>query len=62
LLYISFDELPSDERPPRRIWLDDDALQAHFDRVERDRTAKYGGEGAIEDPVDNDAAKLLIAE
>lgn len=65
MLYISFDELPSDERPPRRIWLDDDALTAHFQRVERDREAKYGGgdsAGPIEDPVSNDAAKLLIAD
>lgn len=65
MAYISFDELPDDERPPRRIWLDDDALQAHFQRVRRDRDAKYGvGDkaGPIDDPVSNQAADLLIAE
>lgn len=59
---MSFDELLKEERPPRRLWLDDEGLQAHFDRVDRDRKAQYGGEEAIDDPVSNDAAKLLIAD
>lgn len=65
MVYISFDELPEDERPPRRMWLDDEGLKAHFDRIRRDRDAKYGadgGAGPIEDPVQNQAASLLIAE
>jgi hypothetical protein len=62
LLIISFDELERDERPPRRIWLDREKLAAWFKDVERRRTEKYGGKGpgAIEDPVNNEAARSLI--
>lgn len=65
LVFLSFSELPRDEQPPRHIWLDDDKLKSHFDRVDRERKAKYGGDGGagpIEDPVDNQAAAALIVE
>jgi hypothetical protein len=66
LVFLSFDELPDDERPPQRIWNDDDALKAWFDEVKRRRDEKYGGEkagpGPIEDPVENAAAKSLLVD
>lgn len=64
LLFLSFEELPKDEQPPRRIWLDDERLVAHFERVQRDRDAKWNTDGprAIDDPVQNDAARSLISE
>lgn len=64
LVFLSFDELPKDERPPKRIWLDGDQLSEWFKHVERQRDRKYGGDGPgpIEDPVDNDAARSLIVE
>lgn len=69
LVFLSFDDLEEDERPPRRLWLDDDALSDHFKVVRRRRQEKYGGgsggsdgPGPIEDPVSNHAAGLLIAE
>lgn len=61
LVYLSFDELPKDERPPKRIWTDGEALKAWFDRVEQDRERKAQGK-EIEDPVDNAAAAGLIVE
>jgi len=63
LVFLSFSDLPQDEQPPHRIWLDDEALNSHFERVKRERDAKYGtgGKGAIEDPVENQAAASLIA-
>lgn len=61
LVFLSFEELPKDERPDKRIWLNAEALKAHFERVERDRDAKAQGKD-IEDPVNNAAADLLIVE
>lgn len=61
LLILSFEELPRNERPARRIWLDDEALSDHFKLVERNREREAKGQ-AIEDPVDNDAARGLLIE
>lgn len=37
-------ELPDEDRPNERIWLDDDALAQHFERVqERYRSGGSGG-------------------
>lgn len=63
LMVLAFDELPKDERPPKRIWLDGEQLTGWFKDVERKREEKYGGDGGpgpIEDPVQNDAARSLI--
>lgn len=67
LRFLGFDELPDDERPPKRIWLDASRLTDWFDEVKRKRNREMGGGGgsggsnqAIEDPVDNEAAKGLI--
>lgn len=64
LMVLSFDELPSDERPPRRIWENGKALTEWFDDVKKRRDEQYGksGKGPIEDPVDNAAAAHLIVE
>ena len=63
--YVGFDELPSDERPPKHIWLDEEKLRKWFDAVEKRREEKYGSSGSdrqpIDDPVDNDAASSLVA-
>ena len=44
-IYLSFEELPDDERPPKRIWDDSEALNEHFRwvKAERDRKYKTGG-------------------
>jgi hypothetical protein len=63
MYFIGFDELPDDERPPRRIWLDSEQLQSWFVQVKADRDRKYGtGDklGAIEDPKENAAAGSLV--
>lgn len=62
LVQLSWDELPEKERPPKRIWKDDEALVAHFERVKREREREFGsssGQKPIEDPVDNEAAAGL---
>lgn len=62
LQFLMFEELPKDERPKRAIYLDPKRLSEHFDAVEKRRKEKYSGEGKeeIEDPVENEAASLLV--
>lgn len=62
LAFVGFDELPSDERPPRKIWLDSERMEEWFDAVEKRRKEKYGDDKDkdIEDPVENAAAQGLI--
>lgn len=46
LSFLSLEELPKEERPPRRIWMERDLMKDHFKRVEAAREAKYGtGDG-----------------
>lgn len=59
LVFLSFDELPSDDRPPRRIWRDGPALKEWFDEVAARREREHSGD-RITDPVDNEAARGLI--
>jgi hypothetical protein len=40
--FLAMEELPKDERPPRRIWMERDLMKDHFKRVEAARDAKYG--------------------
>lgn len=63
--WLSFDELPRDERPPRNIWTDPKRLSEHFKAVERRREEKYGGsQDGVSDKIDgpvvqNDTEALL---
>lgn len=65
LQFLSFGELPKDEKPPRAIWFDGEKLKAHFEAVEKRRDEKYGGKDGdskeIEDPVENQI-KLIADE
>lgn len=57
-IFLSFEELPEDEQPPRRIWRDADRMSEHFDAMRRRRNA--GPDQDIDDPVQNEAARDLI--
>jgi hypothetical protein len=64
-MFLGFEELPNDEQPPKRIWLNPKLLKEHFEHVKRKREQEMKGGSSgwdthIEDPVDNDAAKGLI--
>ena len=55
LRILSYDEFPSDERPPKRIWLDGEKLSSHWKRVEQERAKKYGlPPPESDEPVDDD--------
>jgi hypothetical protein len=60
--FLSFDQLPSDERPPRKIWMDSDEMRKHWSAVERARDEKYGtGDSQADSEVKvNAAARDLI--
>lgn len=58
--FLGFDELPKDERPPRRIWLDNDAMRSHWAYVEQRRKEKYGDGDDDGEYESNSAAKDLI--
>lgn len=57
LAFLSYDELPADERPPKRYWLDNKRMREHFDWVKRKREDEMKGDRSslppIEDPVQN---------
>jgi hypothetical protein len=66
-VYLSFEELPDDERPKRRIWDDPEALKAHFKWVKAERERKYktgGGSSSSDDedaePKHNNLARDLV--
>lgn len=65
-LFLSWDELPEDERPAKRIWLNAKALKDHFEAVKRKRAREMESGSSsnwsreIEDPVENEAARGLI--
>jgi hypothetical protein len=67
LVFIGFEELEKEERPPKKIWLDDEKLEAWFQQVEKNRERKYGGKGKGDsdetlegESVQNRAAESLI--
>lgn len=60
MFFLSFDELPDNERPPRRIWTDGEKLNDWFARVKRNREDEMKGH-AIEDPVENELAAEMLA-
>lgn len=51
LHFLSFSELPSDEQPPRKIWLDADELGKWWKAVKRKRRREAGLD---EDDIDQD--------
>jgi hypothetical protein len=60
LVLLSFESLPDNEQPPKRIWLDGQRLEEWFRQVKRRRDERTGDSGEIEDPVENPAAKALL--
>lgn len=44
LAFLSFEELPTDEQPPREIWLEADEMAKHWKAVKAMRAKKYGTE------------------
>ena len=48
LRWLEFDQLPLDERPKKRIWLDGEAMESWWEHVEEIRKAKFKGETPVD--------------
>lgn len=46
-MILSWYELPDEDRPPERIWLDDDAIESHFEAREQERSSKSGDSSLV---------------
>lgn len=61
MIYLGFEEMPQEDRPPRKIWLDDKRLVEHFDRLKEKRKAEAGGDSVPSEPMqENSLAKEMI--
>lgn len=61
LNFLAFEELPEEDQPPKRIWLDRDRLGEWFEKVKKRREEQADPKkNAIEDPKENDLASSLI--
>lgn len=59
LMFLSFEELPEEDVPPRNIWLANDELADWFKDVRRRQKERMGGK-EIEDERQNSAIDLLV--
>lgn len=66
LHFLGFEELPIEDRPPRKMWLDGKKLERWWTERTRAREERYGGAaapGEAEGPVQiNAAAEGLIID
>ena len=53
LRVLDYEDFPIEERPPKRIWMDNEKINEWFKKVERDRKKKYSG-GTPEDEDEED--------
>lgn len=45
LAFLSYEELPKDERPPKSIWMNNKRMEEWWADVDRRREERYGGGG-----------------
>ncbi len=60
LTYLSYEELPKKERPPKEIWLDVKKMKAHWEQVEANREREAKGQGSINDMPENSYLKQIF--
>lgn len=57
LYYLSFEEYPEEERPPKKIWLDNDKMKLWWDEVKINRKNKQKGGGDYQSMPQNEFLK-----
>lgn len=63
MIFLGFEEMPQEDRPPRKIWMDDKLLVEHFNRLREKRSAEAGGDSVSREPMEqNSLAKEMIVE
>jgi hypothetical protein len=60
LFFLSFEELAVEERPPKRIWLDNDKMAQWWADVKASRDAKYKGRGDYQSMPENQALRDIF--
>lgn len=60
MVFLSFDNLPEKDTPPRRMWGHPRMLRDWFDAVDERNKREYDRD-PIDDPVENEAAAALIS-
>jgi hypothetical protein len=50
LTVLGYFEVPEDERPPERMWLDDEALESHWEQVDQRRKHPPGSRTEVVPP------------
>lgn len=60
LYFLSFEELPEKERPPKAIWLDEERMQSWWNEVKANREAEGKGEGDMSSMPQNDLLKEVF--
>jgi len=60
-MILGFFELPKDEQPPDEIWLNDEEIAAHFERIDEARDARVQGMEPIDETplVQNELTRTL---
>lgn len=63
LRWLQFEDFAPEERPPKKIWLDQDAMSGWWSKVEKDREDKYKSSGSTpeydEDDYEENAISLV---
>jgi hypothetical protein len=60
LYFLSFEELPEKERPPRHMWLDGESMTQWWREVKANRESQMKGEGSYTDMPQNDLLKQFF--
>ncbi|GAC1522425.1 MAG: hypothetical protein NVS3B1_07780 [Marmoricola sp.] len=59
LAFLSFEEWPREDRPPKRIWFKPEEMESHWQRVKKQMGS--GGANDIDRPIEGPAEDNLAA-
>lgn len=63
MIFLGFEEMAVEDRPPRKIWMDDEKLVSHFERLREKRKTEAEGNTVSSEPMEeNSLAKEMIIE
>lgn len=60
LYFLSFENLPTKEQPPKKIWLDPEKMKYWSDEVMRNRELESQGQGDYQSMPQNDLVKQMF--
>lgn len=60
LVFLAFEQLKEEERPPKSIWLDGDRMTAWFAEVKRNRESEARGDGSTMNMPQNELLREMF--